>query len=168
MVYRAMTVGTPVFSLRREIDRLFEDTFGNDPVRGGAWIPAVNVREDDHEVTLTFELPGIGPSEVEITTDNGVLTVRGEKHEQRKEDDAASRYHVSERHYGSFTRSFQLPKGLDESKIGAHYDRGVLTIRMPKAALPQPKRIQIKSGAADAQNGSPRQDPTPAPAATAR
>jgi HSP20 family protein len=141
MLYRT-SVSAPVFGLRREIDRLFEDTFGrNDGVN--AWTPAVDVRETEKELRLDVEIPGIKPEEVELTAENGVLMVRGEKRAERKEGDEDSRFHVIERSYGSFMRSFQLPQGLDESKIEADYNNGVLSIRIPKAALPQPRKIQI-------------------------
>ncbi len=77
-----------------------------------------------------------------MTCDNGVLTVRGEKSETRKEGEEG-RYHLVERSYGSFARSFQLPQGVDESKIEGSFDNGLLKVRIPKAALPQPKRINI-------------------------
>ena len=80
-------------------------------------------------------------------TYSGVLTLRGEKQTERKEGDE-SRYHIVERSYGSFVRSFQLPQGLDESKIEASYNNGILSIHIPKSALAQPKKIQIKSGQA--------------------
>ena len=141
MLYRT-AVSAPVFGLRREIDRLFEDTFGrNDGVNG--WTPAVDVRETDKELRLDVEIPGIKPEEVELTAENGVLMVRGEKRAERKEGDEDSRFHINERSYGSFMRSFQLPQGLDESKIEADYNDGILSIRIPKAALPQPRKIQI-------------------------
>lgn len=141
MLYRT-SLSAPVFGLRREIDRLFEDTFG----RGegmSTWNPAVDVRETDQELALELELPGIKPEEVELTAENGVLTVRGEKRSERKEGDESSRYHMVERSYGSFTRSFQLPQGIDETKIEADYNNGILSIHIPKTALPQPRRIQI-------------------------
>ena len=94
---------------------------------------------------LAFEMPGISPDQIEVTTDNGVLTVRGEKREERKESDD-SQFHLIERSYGAFSRSFQLPKNLDESKIEAGFDNGVLTVRIPKAALPQPKKIAVNAG----------------------
>ena len=144
MLYRT-TLSAPVFGLRREIDRLFEDTFG----RGDAmssWTPAVDVGETDKELRLEVELPGINPNEVELTAENGVLTIRGEKRSERKEGDDESRYHMVERSYGSFMRSFQLPQGLDESKIEASYTNGILSVHIPKAALPQPRRIQIAGG----------------------
>jgi HSP20 family protein len=152
MIYRT-SLSAPVFGLRREIDRLFEDTFG----RGDgmtAWSPAVDVKESDKELRLEIELPGIKPEEVELTAENGVLTVRGEKRGERKEGDEESRYHLVERSYGSFMRSFQLPKGLDESKIQADYNDGILTVHIPKAALPQPKKIQIGSGNGSSSNGN--------------
>ena len=144
MVYRtAMT--TPAFSLRREIDRLFDDAFGGNGLRNtAAWVPPVDVRESENELALLFEIPGVSPEQIEVTADNGVLTVRGEKREGRKEGDEGQ-YHLVERAYGSFSRSFQLPKNLDESKIEATFEHGVLTVRIPKAALPQPKKIEIKA-----------------------
>lgn len=135
---------TPVFGLRREIDRLFDDMYGSVAGRAG-WIPAVDVREDDKELTILAELPGLKQDDVEVTCDNGVLTIRGEKSEERKEGDERH-YHLVERTYGSFTRSFQLPQAVDESKIEGSFDNGVLTVRIPKTALPQPKRIQINPG----------------------
>lgn len=142
MLYRT-SLSAPVFGLRREIDRLFEDTFGRDA--SSTWTPSVDVRENQNEVRLDVELPGINPEDVEITTENGVLTVRGEKNTERKEDDN-DRYHVIERSYGSFVRSFQLPPGLDEGRIEATADNGILSIHIPKSALPQPKKIEIKTG----------------------
>jgi HSP20 family protein len=142
MVYRGTLTG-PVFGLRREIDRLFEDTFGGDSRRTG-WVPAVDIREDDKELALEVELPGIKPSDVEVTAENGVLTIRGEKRGTSTEG-TEGRYHVIERSYGSFTRSFQLPTGVDEQRIEADFADGLLTVRIPKAALAQPRRIEIRS-----------------------
>ena len=144
MLYRTSPTA-PVFGLRREIDRLFEDTFGRGDSGGMSWTPAVDVQENQNELRLDLELPGMNPEEVEITAENGVLTIRGEKKLERKEGDE-SRYHVVERSYGSFLRSFQLPQGLDESRIEATCNNGILSVHIPKSALPQPKKIQIKSG----------------------
>jgi HSP20 family protein len=143
MLYRTSPTA-PVFGLRREIDRLFEDTFGRGE-GGTGWTPAVDIRENQNQLQLDVELPGLDPEEVEITAENGVLTIRGEKQIERKEGDD-SRYHVVERSYGSFLRSFQLPQGLDESRIEATFNNGILSVHIPKSALPQPKKIQIKSG----------------------
>jgi HSP20 family protein len=138
MLYR-MTTGAPVFGLRREIDRLFEDTFGRE---GGTFTPAVDIKENDGEIRLELELPGLKPDQVEIMAENGVLTIRGEKRSERKEGED-SRYQVVERSYGTFVRSFQLPPGVDEDQIKAEFENGVLALSIPKEALPQPKRIQI-------------------------
>lgn len=141
MLYR-MATSSPIFGLRREIDRLFDDTFARD---GGSFTPAVDIKETDSEVRLELELAGLKPSEVEIMAENGVLTVRGEKRSERKEGDE-SRYQVVERSYGTFMRTFQLPQGVDEDQIKADFEHGLLTIHIPKAALPQAKRIQIEAG----------------------
>jgi HSP20 family protein len=145
MTYERSFGLSPVFGLRREIDRLFDDAFTGR--RGGAtWTPAVDIHETSKELRIDFELPGIRPEDVEIDVENGMLTVRGEKTAERKEEDEEGRYHLVERSYGSFFRSFQLPQGVDEQQIGADFDQGVLHVRIPKAALPQPRRIQIGTG----------------------
>lgn len=148
MVYRTSVVA-PAFGVRREIDRLFEDVFAvNGSSRPGrTWIPAVDVRESEKELTLTVEIPGVAQSDVEVTAHNGVLTIRGEKHETRHEGDEKERYHVVERKSGRFARSFQLPAGIDDSKIAAEYANGIMTIHVPKAPVPQPRRIDVKAAA---------------------
>lgn len=146
MLYRS-PISTPAFSLRREIDRLFDDAFGREGARGAraTWAPVVDVREEDRALIFEFELPGLRPEQVEITSDNGVLTVRGDKREERTENEG--RQHIVERTYGAFSRSFQLPQGVDEERIEASFENGVLTVRVPKAAQPQPRRIQIRGAA---------------------
>jgi HSP20 family protein len=133
---------SPMFGLRREIDRLFDDAFVG---RGttASWLPAVDVHESPKELRLDVELPGVREQDVEVEVENGMLLIRGQKSAQQKEEDEEGRYHVVERSYGSFFRSFQLPAGVDEKQIRADFDQGVLHIRIPKAALPQPRRIQI-------------------------
>jgi HSP20 family protein len=134
-----MTTSSPIFGLRREIDRLFEDTFTRD---GNNWTPAVDIKENDSDIRIDLELPGLKPEDVEITAENGLLSIRGEKRSERKEGEEG-RYHVVERSYGTFMRTFTLPQGVDENQIQAEFNEGVLSIRIPKTALPQPKRIQI-------------------------
>ena len=142
MAYERTFGLSPFFGLRREIDRLFDDAFLG---RGtsATWTPAVDIQESSNELRIDFELPGIRPDDVEVDVENGMLTVRGEKKTERKEGDDEGRYHLVERSYGSFLRSFQLPAGVDEDQIRADFDQGVLHVRIPKAALPQPRRIQI-------------------------
>lgn len=151
---------SPVFGLRREIDRLFDDAFVG---RGSAnWVPAVDIHETSKELRLDVELPGIRENDVELEVENGTLSIRGQKSAERKEEDEEGRYHLVERSYGSFLRSFQLPPGVDEKQIHADFDQGVLHIRIPKTALPQPRRIQIGGVSGETgrgeQGSSPRQD----------
>ncbi len=140
MLYR--TSLSPVFGLRREIDKLFDDTFsqnGSAPVL----TPAVDIRETAAELTFEVELAGIKPDDVEVIAEKGVLSIRGEKKAHRKEDE--SRYHIVERTYGTFIRSFQLPQGIEEDKIEATFEHGMLTVRVPKSPAQQPRRIQINN-----------------------
>lgn len=134
----------PLFGLRREIDRLFDDMAGGS--ERSRWTPAVDVRETDKSLAIDVELPGIKPENVEVNVENGVLTVTGEKRSERSSEEK-DRYHMVERSYGSFFRSFQLPGGVDESQIKASFHDGVLTVDIPKAALPQPRKIQISKQA---------------------
>jgi HSP20 family protein len=163
-MYRT-SLTAPMFGLRREIDRLFEDTFQNAGGDRAGWVPSVNVRETKDGYLFDFELPGMSPEQVEVTCDNGVLLVRGERTEERKEGEEG-RYHVFERSYGSFSRSFQLPQGIDEDSIEASFENGLLRLRVPKAAIPQPRRIEIhgsqKSERGNQQqiSGSPRTEGT--------
>ena len=144
---------SPVFGLRREIDRLFDDAFVG---RGGgpSWVPAVDIHETSKELRLDVELPGIREADVELELENGTLSIRGQKSAERKEQDEEGRYHLVERSYGSFFRSFQLPPGVDEKQIHADFDQGVLHIRIPKAALPQPRRIQIGGVSGERSSGA--------------
>ena len=150
-MYRT-SLTAPIFGLRREIDRLFEDTFQNGGDRN-AWMPSVNIRETGNEFAFEVELAGLKPEQVEVTCDNGVLMIRGERQEERKEGEEG-RYHLMERTYGSFSRSFQLPQGVDEDRIEASFESGLLRVHVPKAALPQPRRIDIRGG----KTGSQRQE----------
>ena len=151
MTYERSFGLSPIFGLRREIDRLFDDAFVG---RGGgtSWQPAVDIQETSRELRLDVELPGIREEDVEIEVENGILSVRGQKSAERKEEGEEGRYHLVERSYGSFFRSFQLPQGVDAEQIEADFESGVLRIRIPKAALPQPRRIQI-GGTADRPRG---------------
>lgn len=150
--------GVPgMFNLRREIDRLFEDAFstpggvqgggqGSSGTRSGqSFTPAVDAREDQGEVTLHMDLPGVRPEDVDISVENGLLTVRGQRNQQRKEGQEG-RYQFVERSYGTFYRAFQLPQGVDESQIRADFEHGELIIHVPKPALPQPRKVQIGAG----------------------
>ena len=122
--------------------------FGNawdTPEFTGAWIPAVNVEEAADELLLTAELPGMREEDVNVDIENNILTIRGEKREAHEEAGEGGRYHVSERRYGSFQRAFTLPSSIQADAIRAEFDRGVLTVRMPKAPEANGRTIEITS-----------------------
>jgi HSP20 family protein len=136
---------TPALGLRRDIVRLFEDALGRGQGGRSEWTPPVDIRETDQELTFAIEIPGTESGDVEVTTENGVLTVYGERTEEWRDE---GRYHLLERGYGSFIRRFELPVGVDIDKIEAEVENGLLQVRIPKSALPQPKRIPVKTRAA--------------------
>lgn len=141
MVYR--TTLTPLFSLRREMDRILEDAYGRTNQPTVAWTPAADVREDERAYLFDLELPGVAPESVEVTADQGVLSVRGERRSEARESNVG-RWHIVERSQGAFRRSFQLPAQVAEDKIEAQYTNGVLTVRVPKAEVPKAKKIEVK------------------------
>ncbi|MEP9390300.1 Hsp20/alpha crystallin family protein [Mesorhizobium sp. KR9-304] len=153
---------SPLASLRREVDRLFDNfhPFGSRApatrsifdlefpglARGGwAVSPAMDLVEKDREYEITAELPGIDEKNVEIKLSNHMLTIRGEKED--KTEEKRKDYYLSERRYGSFQRSFQLPEGVDADKIEANFAKGVLTVKLPKTAAAQnaEKKIAVKA-----------------------
>lgn len=137
---------SPFMALRREIDRMFDDMFRaptlGDGLRGGmsAW-PRLEVNETDDEVRVTAELPGLREQDVELFVQDGMLTVRGERREERDEKDRG----WSERYYGRFERSVMLPDGADEEHCEAEFRDGMLRVRMPKSEQSRRgRRIPIK------------------------
>ena len=136
-------VGWDVFDGGREFDRLFGTTFGAPTLT--AWSPAVDVRETDNEFIVSAELPGLTQDDVSITLENGVLSLSGEKKEEREEGKADSGRHVLERRYGRFQRSFSLPRGVAAENVSAKFSDGILTVTLPKAATAKPRQIKIGS-----------------------
>ena len=125
---------SPFVSLRREMDRLFDDFFRS-PLSGSglarsamAW-PSLEVKETDEEVRITAELPGMNERDVELSVQDGLLTLRGEKKAESEDKDRG----WSERFYGRFERRIALPDGVDEEACNATFRDGVLTVTMPKA-----------------------------------
>ena len=136
----------PLFVSRQEINPLVKDRYESEQAARGEWAPPVDIQETDQALTFAVELPGIKPGDVEVTAHDGLLTIRGERTWGREEQ-ADGRYQLVERNYGSFIRQFQLPQGVDSDKIQADVEDGVLRVSIPKAAMPQPKRIPIRGGA---------------------
>jgi HSP20 family protein len=107
------------------------------------WAPAIDALTKDSDLVIRAELPGVKHEDVDISLHDNVLTISGERRAEQEEERGG--YHVRERRYGSFRRSVALPEGIDESKIGARYEDGVLEVTVPGAAVArEPKRIQIQ------------------------
>ena len=152
----------PVESLRREVDRLFEEFdrglgilpfrrsfFGLEPFwrRERAWVsaPAVDVSETETAYEIVAELPGIDEKDIEVKLANGGLTIKGEKREEKEEK--KKDYYLHERRFGAFERYFQMPEGVDREKIEASFKKGILTVTLPKTQEAQnaEKKIPVKA-----------------------
>lgn len=115
---------------------------GSEDMAEGVWQPPVDIYEDETEVVIKAELPGIDQKDIEVKIENNTLILRGERtHEQtvRKEN-----YHRVERYYGSFQRSFYLPNTVDTEKVKAACDKGVLTVTLPKKEESKPKQVKVE------------------------
>jgi HSP20 family protein len=153
MAITKYTLRNPNLSTWRDLEEVSNRLtrfFGEGPfatdTRAGAWTPAVGVTETKDELVLTAELPGMSEDDITIELENNVLTISGEKNEERTEGDEERRYHVWERSYGSFQRSFTLPRTVKADAISAHFDQGVLTVTLPKAPEAKGRKIEISKG----------------------
>lgn len=124
------------------LTRMFDDTFFTS-ARDGRWMPAVTVSETNDELMLSAELPGMAEEDISIELENSVLTIAGNKEHVRTENDEERRYHLVERSYGSFSRSFTLPRTVDGNGIVARFDNGVLTVTLPKVPEAKGRKIEI-------------------------
>jgi HSP20 family protein len=135
--------------LQDEMNRLFSSTFtrGNDnELMRGAWSPSVDIFENKDHIVINAELPGMKPEDVEISVENNVLTLRGERKFEKK--DEGDNFHRVERSYGSFTRSFTLPPTVTSENCNAEFENGVLKITREEAKA---RKIEIKGTSGDAQ-----------------
>ena len=130
--------------MQHEIDRMFEFFRGGVQGENGdaLFMPVVDIVEKKNDFSVRIELPGVKKEDVRITVQNGTLTVRGEKKEEKFEEGEG--YRRSERSYGTFQRSFTLPTSIPSEKIDASYEAGVLTLTIPKAEESKPKEISVK------------------------
>lgn len=135
---------TALRDMREQMDELLRATFRGPDGYVAEFEPAVDITERKDALVLTAELPGMSREDIEVELENNVLTIRGEKKEER-EHKGEERY-VYERRYGSFSRSFTLPRSVDPERIGAHFENGVLTVTMPKASESRGKRIEVEDG----------------------
>jgi HSP20 family protein len=133
-----------MMDIRREMDRFLQTTLSNQEGMQQTWAIPLNVSETEDAYELEASLPGVKPEDVEITLTNNTLTISGEtKAEEEKEDRT---FHMRERRYGSFVRSLTLPSAINPDAVEAHFENGVLKLRVPKAEEAKPKRIQIQDG----------------------
>ena len=123
---------------------LFEETlnrFFNEPVSARPWYPAVDVAENENEIVLTADVPGVKMEDIDLKLENGTLTISGSREFQKQEEKGG--YHRIERSYGSFHRAFTLPDTVDTDKIQASYEDGVLKVVLPKKEVAKPKSVKI-------------------------
>jgi HSP20 family protein len=139
---------TSIARFRDEMDRVF-DRFFRDPwlasrdlfAPAGAWSPRVELSETDQEIVVRAELPGVDPKQIDITVTGDTLTISGEKKESRHEERGGATY--SERRFGSFRRSIQLPSTADPEKVKAEHAHGVVTIHLGKVPGAAPRRVPV-------------------------
>jgi len=135
----------PFSFLQQEIDRLFDGVTRNIPGFATSAMPRMDISETDKAIEITAELPGLEKKDVELNVTDNLLTIRGEKKNEREEKNKD--YHLVERSYGSFSRSVELPAGVKTEDIAAEIANGVLTVTVQKPAPKQAKQIEIKSAA---------------------
>jgi len=133
--------------LHKEIDRLFEGNFprmGDDSqgVAASDWVPAVDVKEEQDKFIIHADLPGVDPKDIDVGMENGVLTIKGQRESERKEEREG--YKRMERVRGNFFRRFSLPDTADAEKIAAKCRNGVLEVIIPKQEKVQPRRIAVE------------------------
>jgi HSP20 family protein len=141
---------SPFFSLQREINRMFDDFFSD--WRPGRWLaesegqfmPGIDIKETEKEIQVIAELPGMDAGDVDISLSDNILTLRGEK--KREKEEKEGDYYRRECSHGSFHRDIALPSEIEQDKVQAEFNKGVLTVRLPKKAEAQrkSKKIEIK------------------------
>jgi HSP20 family protein len=136
-------------TLQDRVNRLFHESFtggeGRDEsLATSTFAPAVDVYEDEHNITLKIEVPGIDEKDIDVRIENKTLTVHGERKFEKEEKE--ENYRRVERQYGSFSRTFTLPNSVDTESVSADYEKGVLKIKFAKKAESKPKQIKVNVG----------------------
>ena len=143
---RQLMPWTGMTSLRKEVDRLLEH-FGEprwpEVIELGEWAPNLDLSETKDAVLVKLETPGMDPKDIRLELEDGMLTVKGEKKQEKVEKD--ERYHRVERSYGAFTRTVRLPSAVDAGKVTAVFKNGLLTVTMPKTAAAKGTAIPINA-----------------------
>jgi HSP20 family protein len=130
------------------MNRLFRELYSpegpEEALTATSFAPPVDVYEDEHTITLKLEVPGIDEKDIDVRIENNMLAVHGERKIEKEEKE--ENFRRIERQYGSFTRSFTLPSSVDSGQVSAHYDKGLLKIRLAKKAEAKPKQIKVNVG----------------------
>ena len=135
-------------TLQDRMNRLFRESYGpegrEESLTSTTFAPPVDVYEDEHNVTLKIEVPGIDEKDIDVRIENNVLTVHGERKFEKEEKE--ENFRRVERQYGSFTRTFTLPNTVDAELVSANYEKGILKVTLPKKAEAKPKQIKVSVG----------------------
>src|ERR1041385_3863592 len=138
---------SPMQDRMNRINRLFRESYSpEDALTTTSFAPPVDIYEDEHNITLKLEVPGIDEEDIDVSIENNTLTVHGERKIEKEEKE--ENFRRIERQYGSFTRSFTLPNTVDAGQVNANYDKGLLKIRLAKKAEAKPKQIKVSVGSA--------------------
>ena len=130
----------------RELATFFENfagPSGKDQLTAGSFVPPVDVYEDEHNLVLKLEVPGVEESDLNVSVENSTLTIQGERKFEKEEKE--ENFHRIERRYGSFLRTFKLPNTVDAEKVDANYEKGILKITLAKRAEAKPRQIKVGS-----------------------
>jgi HSP20 family protein len=141
-------------TLQNRVNRLFGNSFSNprgpegqdEALTSTAFAPPVDIYEDEHNITLKIDVPGIDEKDINVHVENNTLTVHGERKFEKEEKE--ENYRRVERQYGSFTRTFTLPNTVDQENVQADYEKGVLKVKLAKKAEAKPKQIKVNVGSA--------------------
>jgi HSP20 family protein len=135
-------------TMQDRMNRLFRGTYSpegpEEALTTTSYAPPVDIYEDEHNITLKLEVPGIDEKDIDVRIENTTLTVHGERKIEKEEKE--ENFRRVERQYGEFTRSFTLPSSVDPGQVSAHYDKGVLKINLAKKAEAKPKQIEVTVG----------------------
>ncbi len=138
-----------LFSLHNEMGKIFGDLFASQESETSgestSWMPTVDISETENGYEIHTELPGVVESDINVSVTDNLLTIKGEKQQENETDD--KNYHRVERRYGSFQRSFTLPRSVETADIKAEFKDGVLTLTIPKAEAAKPTEISITANA---------------------
>lgn len=134
-------------------DRLFQGwtaQSGKEQLTSGTFVPPVDVYEDEHSLVLKLEVPGVNEEDLNVSVENNVLTIKGERKFEKEEKE--ENFQRIERRFGTFTRTFRLPATVDAEHTAADYDKGILKITLSKRAEAKPKQIKVGAGVRTLQN----------------